>query len=170
MAVLILLQDRKNDDFIDMKEMLLRTIRENLHKVTIHEKADFTKYEHVVYIGFNLKMIADLFNRLTKQKNKLYLYNLPGYSPYEYIKKLVDECVYHGYDLDRYHNRILDTWNYREIYDNLAVDYRTREQYAAEQIEKRITTLNSINNEDLPDEQILIGDTTEDYTQEDFIV
>lgn len=169
MAVLILLQDRKNDDFIDMKEMLLRTIRENLQKVTIHEKANFTNYEHVVYIGYNLKMLADLFMRLTKQKNKLYLYNLPGYSPYEYIKKLIDECVYHGYDLDRYHQRILDTWNYREIYDNLSVDYRTKEAYVAAQIEKKINVLNSINNEKL-DDGMLIGDTTEDYSQEDLII
>lgn len=128
MAILIKSQNPKDDDYVDMKTMLVKGIRERLLDVTIHEeKATFKRYSEIIYLGYNISMIAEIMGYLSKRKTKIFLYNLPGYSIYDKLSDIINECMeYERIPFD-HRDYLIDCWNYREILSIIQHDYKLRE-------------------------------------------
>lgn len=177
MSIEIRMQDPKNDDYIDMRNMLISSIREKFEYVNIYEynykqkKKNKITYNHdfYIYIGFNVRILQDVFNTLVEKKSKIILYNLPGTSFYEDLIDLLDKYIDYDEKIPYYKERIFDTWNHREIISYLNVSYRKREEAAQNRLERKLKLLNSVNNEELPDDQLLIADNKEDTNLDELI-
>lgn len=162
MALQLYISDEKNDDFIDMREILLRSIRENLLDVNVYERVKTRKnlktpnsFDHIIYMGCDLVMVVDLLNNLINYDNMLILYNPPGYSIYPKLSEFLDECLgRHKYVFD-YTKRIFDTWNHREIISLLSTQLKVKQQEYIKRLDEKLKML---NNENTPDDQLLIGD------------